>query len=73
MLEFSERQNGPRLLVSVRNADEAIAALAGGAHVIDVKEPERGSLGAADTSAIAEIVLAVNGRVSGHGGGRRAG
>ena len=38
----------PGLLVSVRSADEAIAALAGGADVIDVKEPNRGALGAAD-------------------------
>lgn len=36
------------LLVSVRNADEAQAALSGGADVIDVKEPSRGALGAAD-------------------------
>ena len=36
------------LLVSVRSADEARTALAGGATVIDVKEPERGPLGRAD-------------------------
>src|SRR5262245_33040885 len=36
------------LLVSVRSADEARAALAGGAAVIDVKEPDRGPLGRAD-------------------------
>ena len=36
------------LLVSVRGADEARAALAGGAAVIDVKEPDRGPLGRAD-------------------------
>ncbi len=36
------------LLVSVRNPAEAIEALAGGADVIDVKEPHRGALGAAD-------------------------
>lgn len=36
------------LLVSVRNAAEAIAALDGGANIVDVKEPARGSLGAAD-------------------------
>lgn len=40
----------PRLLVSVRSADEAKAAIAGGAHVLDVKEPSRGPLGAADPS-----------------------
>src|SRR4051795_6593943 len=36
------------LLVSVRSVDEARAALAGGAAVIDVKEPDRGPLGCAD-------------------------
>jgi (5-formylfuran-3-yl)methyl phosphate synthase len=34
-----------RLLVSVRSAEEVSAALAGGADIIDAKEPERGSLG----------------------------
>jgi uncharacterized protein (UPF0264 family) len=38
------------LLVSVRSADEARAALAGGATVIDVKEPGRGPLGRADVA-----------------------
>ncbi|HEX8202726.1 MAG TPA: (5-formylfuran-3-yl)methyl phosphate synthase, partial [Isosphaeraceae bacterium] len=38
------------LLVSVRSADEARAALAGGAMVIDVKEPGRGALGRADVA-----------------------
>lgn len=52
----------PGLLVSVRNADEALAALAGGADVIDVKEPSRGSLGAADRSTIAEVVRVIDGR-----------
>ena len=34
-----------RLLVSVRSAAEALAALAGDADLIDVKEPAGGSLG----------------------------
>jgi uncharacterized protein (UPF0264 family) len=38
------------LLVSVRSADEALAAWRGGATVIDVKEPDRGPLGRADVS-----------------------
>jgi (5-formylfuran-3-yl)methyl phosphate synthase len=38
----------PGLLVSVRSASEARAALAGGADIIDVKEPGRGPLGMAD-------------------------
>lgn len=52
----------PGLLVSVRSADEALAALAGGADVIDVKEPHRGALGAADRQTIADVVRAVAGR-----------
>lgn len=36
-----------RLLVSVRSPEEAQKALAGGASIIDVKEPERGALGRA--------------------------
>jgi uncharacterized protein (UPF0264 family) len=38
------------LLVSVRSQDEARAAVAGGAAIIDVKEPSRGSLGMAPSS-----------------------
>jgi uncharacterized protein (UPF0264 family) len=53
----------PGLLVSVRSAAEAVAALAGGADVIDVKEPLRGPLGPADGETIAEVVRAVAGRV----------
>lgn len=54
---------GSRLLVSVRSADEALAALAGGADLIDVKEPARGSLGRAPDATIAAVVAAVAGRV----------
>jgi uncharacterized protein (UPF0264 family) len=51
-----------RLLVSVRDADEAEAALEGGAGLIDIKEPRAGSLGKATDSTIAEIVNRVAGR-----------
>jgi uncharacterized protein (UPF0264 family) len=51
------------LLVSVRSGDEAAIALAGGADLIDVKEPNRGSLGAADPSTWAEALAIVNSRV----------
>jgi uncharacterized protein (UPF0264 family) len=51
------------LLVSVRNAAEAEAALAGGAALIDVKEPSRGPLGRADDETIAQVLWAVAGRV----------
>jgi len=53
----------PGLLVSVRSADEAAAALAGGADLIDVKEPDRGALGRADDATIAAVVRTVAGRV----------
>ena len=59
MNELPFRCNLPGLLVSVRSADEARVALAGGADVIDVKEPNRGSLGAADAQVVAEVAAAV--------------
>jgi uncharacterized protein (UPF0264 family) len=55
------RTGGPGLLVSVRDAVEAAAALAGGASVIDVKEPNEGPLGAASLDVIAGVVEAVAG------------
>jgi uncharacterized protein (UPF0264 family) len=50
------------LLVSVRNAQEAVDALAGGAALIDVKEPARGPLGYADREVIEAVIAAVAGR-----------
>jgi uncharacterized protein (UPF0264 family) len=50
-----------RLLVSVRSGDEVPAALAGGADIIDAKEPKRGSLGAVSPNVLSEIVAAVPG------------
>lgn len=47
-------------LVSVRNPHEACQAVAAGVDVVDVKEPDRGPLGAADPAqwqAIAEVVV----------------
>lgn len=47
------------LLVSVRDASEALAALYGGADIIDIKEPLNGALGAAELSvwrAVTDIV-----------------
>jgi len=49
-----------QLLVSVRDADEAHAALAGGAEIIDAKEPARGALGAVAPSVLAAIRTAVD-------------
>ncbi len=48
-----------RLLVSVRNAKEAEDALLGGADIIDVKEPNHGSLGRATAESICSVLKAV--------------
>jgi (5-formylfuran-3-yl)methyl phosphate synthase len=50
-----------RLLVSVRSAEEAQAAIAGGADIIDAKEPSRGALGAVEIGVLREIIGTVNG------------
>ena len=47
------------LLVSVRTAAEATEALAGGASIIDVKEPRAGPLGAASPGVIGAIAREV--------------
>lgn len=52
----------PQLLVSVRSSREAEAAIAGGADIIDVKEPSHGSLGRADSTTLDAIRRAVAGR-----------
>ena len=52
-----------KLLVSVRNATEAIDALNAGADLIDVKEPKHGSLGRASTQVLNDVAAAVAGRV----------
>ena len=51
-----------RLMVSVRNAEEAEIALAGGAEMIDIKEPTRGALGAANVPTVRSILDRVDGR-----------
>jgi uncharacterized protein (UPF0264 family) len=51
------------LLVSVRDATEVADALAGGADIIDAKEPARGSLGPVEPSVLAAIVAALPGDV----------
>ncbi|HVW02139.1 MAG TPA: (5-formylfuran-3-yl)methyl phosphate synthase [Planctomycetaceae bacterium] len=45
----------PRLLVSVRNVEEASAALAGGCDILDLKEPDRGSLGRPADETVVEV------------------
>jgi uncharacterized protein (UPF0264 family) len=44
-----------RLLVSVRSASEVEAAVAGGADIVDAKEPARGPLGAVDAATLGAI------------------
>lgn len=51
-----------RFLVSVRSAQEAVIALAGGADIIDAKEPAEGALGAVPMAELGAIVRAVAGR-----------
>jgi uncharacterized protein (UPF0264 family) len=51
-----------RLLVSVAQPGEALAALAGGADVIDAKDPQTGALGAVSVEVLREISRLVDGR-----------
>jgi len=44
-----------KLLISVRDEDEAAAAVAGGADIVDIKNPDEGSLGAQQPHVIAAI------------------
>lgn len=48
-----------RLLVSVVSATEARRAIAGGADIIDVKDPAQGPLGAPSPRALSEVVAEV--------------
>lgn len=50
-----------RLLVSVKNGDEARAALDGDADIIDAKDPEAGALGAVSLAMFERIVATVAG------------
>jgi uncharacterized protein (UPF0264 family) len=45
-----------QLLVSVRNGQEASSAVAGGADIVDAKEPSAGPLGAVSIEVLGEIV-----------------
>jgi (5-formylfuran-3-yl)methyl phosphate synthase len=46
----------PQLLVSVRSAAEAVAAVSGGCDILGVKDPARGPLGMADVSVIEQVL-----------------
>jgi uncharacterized protein (UPF0264 family) len=52
----------PNLLVSVRNASEALDAMAGGADWIDLKEPLAGPLGSVTSIVASEVAVKVGGR-----------
>jgi uncharacterized protein (UPF0264 family) len=59
---FDADAPAPRLLVSVRNADEADLATGAGADLVDAKDPERGALGALPAATVRAIVAQVGGR-----------
>jgi uncharacterized protein (UPF0264 family) len=50
-----------KLLVSVADASEAAAAMAGGADIIDAKNPRHGALGAVSLAALGRIAARVDG------------
>lgn len=52
-----------QLLVSVRSREEAQVAVDAGVDIVDVKEPQRGSLGAADANTLRAIRADVAGRM----------
>jgi (5-formylfuran-3-yl)methyl phosphate synthase len=51
-----------RMLASVTGPDEAALVLAGGADIVDLKDPARGALGAVDPRTVRDTVAAVAGR-----------
>lgn len=51
------------LLISVRNAEEATAAVKAGATLIDVKDPSKGPLGMAPADIVSEVIDAVGKKV----------
>lgn len=53
---INEEAKTPQLLVSVRSAAEARLAIEGGADIVDVKDPSRGSLGWAGGDVLQEVM-----------------
>ena len=51
-----------QLLVSVKNSEEAMLALAAGVDIIDLKDPSVGALGALDSAITKEIMCLVSGQ-----------
>ena len=58
----ANRGSRTQLLVSVRNCEEALAAVEGGADWIDLKEPRSGPLGAVEAANARMVVQAVSGQ-----------
>lgn len=52
-----------RLLISVRDADEAIIAREANVGIVDVKEPRLGSLGAASPNTVEQVLASVDRKV----------
>lgn len=48
-----------KVLISVTSPSEAIEALIGGADIVDVKDPTKGSLGPPDTTIISSIIRSI--------------
>ncbi|MCJ2080067.1 (5-formylfuran-3-yl)methyl phosphate synthase [Methylobacterium sp. J-090] len=59
---FEPGDTAPRLLVSVRDADEALAAALAGADLVDAKDPVRGALGALPVETVHALVARVGAR-----------
>ena len=51
-----------QLLISVKNSEEALIALATGVDIIDLKDPNEGALGALNLTMTKQILQLVNGR-----------
>lgn len=54
-MENKTETRSPKLLVSVRNLNEAIEAIAGGCDWVDLKEPNHGALGKPDEATLASV------------------
>src|SRR5688500_4064827 len=64
MIRRLRSSGSTRLLVSVANPTEAAAALAGGADIVDAKDPTAGPLGRVDVDVLAEIHSTTCGRAT---------
>jgi (5-formylfuran-3-yl)methyl phosphate synthase len=49
-----------QLLISVKNVEESLLALASGADIVDLKDPNVGALGALDAATSSAIITALN-------------